>query len=137
MAETNTELVKSLYAAVANGDPGTLFAAFDPQIVWNEAEGFAYAQGNPYVGPQRIAEGIFGRLMTEWDGFTVAPKQVIAEGETVVATGRYGGTFKATGARLDAQFVHVWTIRGGKVTSFQQYTDTLQFARVMEQGAGV
>jgi uncharacterized protein len=137
MAENNVQLMKSLYAAFAKGDAGTVFATFDPQIVWTEAENFAYADGNPYVGAQRIGEGIFGRLATEWDGFAVIPEQFIGEGNTVVSTGRYRGTYKATGVPVDAQFVHVWTIRNGKVATFQQYTDTLQFARAMGQIAAV
>jgi hypothetical protein len=45
--------------------------------------------------------------------------------------GRYGGTLKASGATLDSQYCHVYRFRGGKVVSFQQYTDTSQWARLM------
>jgi uncharacterized protein len=41
-----------------------------------------------------------------------------------VVEARYTGTFKQTGKELDAQVCHVWNIRDGKVTSFQQYVDT-------------
>ena len=133
----NVQLMKSLYAAFATGDAATVFAVFDPGIVWNEAENFAYAEGNPYVGAQRIGEGIFGRLATEWDNFQVEPQQFVGDGDTVVSIGRYRGTYKATGKSVDAQFVHVWTLRNGKIASFQQYTDTLQFARAMGQAAAV
>ena len=30
-----------------------------------------------------------------------------------------------------AQFAHVWKLRGGKVVSFQQYTDTLQATKAV------
>ena len=36
----------------------------------------------------------------------------------------------STGKPLDAQVAHVWDLRGGKVTRFQQYTDTWQVAQV-------
>lgn len=129
MAGENLQLIQSVYAAVAAGDGGAVLAALDPQIVWNEAENFVYAGGNPYVGPQRVGEGVLGRLGAEWDGFAVVPHQFVSDGDTVVSLGRYRGTFKATGAAVDAQFVHVWTVRHGKIAAFQQYTDTLQFAR--------
>jgi ketosteroid isomerase-like protein len=35
------------------------------------------------------------------------------------------------GARLDAQFCHEYRFRDGKVVSFQQYTDSAQWARLM------
>ena len=42
--------------------------------------------------------------------------------------GRYRGTMKATRRHFDAQFAHVWRVRNGKIVSFQQYTDTKQWA---------
>ena len=38
---------------------------------------------------------------------------------------------KAGGARLDSPFCHVYRFDGGKVVTFQQYTDTAQWARLM------
>ena len=132
MTQSNGEIIRSLYAAFGRGDAGAVLSLFDAGIVWNEAEGHPYADRNPYVGPQQVAEGVFARIMTEWDGFTVTPERYVEEGETVVATGRYRGAWKATGCPLDAQFVHVWTIREGRVVAFQQYADTLQFVRAMD-----
>ena len=130
MRSSPREIIKSLYDAFARGDAATVLGMFDPGIVWNEAENIPYADRNPYIGPQQVAEGVFGRIMTEWDGFTVTPEKLLQDGDTVVAIGRYRGTFRATSQRLDAQFVHVWTLQGGRVTQFQQYADTAQFLRV-------
>jgi ketosteroid isomerase-like protein len=47
-----------------------------------------------------------------------------------VVEARYTGTFKKTGKGLDAQVCHVWKIRDGKITSFQQYADTAQLQDV-------
>jgi hypothetical protein len=44
--------------------------------------------------------------------------------------GRYTGTYKKTGRKFDAQVCHVWKIRDGKITSFQQYVDTAQMQDV-------
>ena len=130
----NSQVVQSMYAALAGGDIPGFFGAFDPGIVWNEAEHFPYADGNPYVGPEKVAAGIFGRIGSEWEGFSATPQQFVAQGDTVVAIGRYRATYKATARPVDAQFVHVWTVRNGKVTAFQQYTDTLQFALATNTG---
>ena len=132
MSTANKALIESLYAAVAQGDIPTFFGAMDPQIVWTEAENFLYADRNPYVGPQQIGDGVFGRLLTEWSGFTVTPEQMVADDESVAVVGRYAGTNNATGVPVHAQFVHVWTIREGRITRFQQFTDTLQFARASQ-----
>jgi len=46
--------------------------------------------------------------------------------------GNYHGTLKASGAALDAQYCHVYRFRDGKAVTFQQYTDTAQWARLMK-----
>ena len=38
---------------------------------------------------------------------------------------------KNGGAPLDAPFCHVYRFQGGKIVTFQQYTDTAQWARLM------
>ena len=124
------ETVKAAYAAFGRNDPSVLFGAMDPAISWNEAEGSPLADGNPYVGPQAIGEGVFARLMSAIDNFTAVPSTFIDGGDQVVVIGRYGGTMKAGGATLDAPFVHVYRFRDGKAIAFQQYTDTAQWARL-------
>ena len=128
--QTNHALIASLYEAFARGDAATVLGAFHPEIVWQEAEGNPLADRNPYVGPQQVGEGVFARLGADYAGFVVTPATLHDAGDTVVAEGRYTGTGRATGLPLDAQFVHVWTLRDGKITRFQQYADTAQLVRV-------
>jgi ketosteroid isomerase-like protein len=132
MTSKNVELVRGLYSAFSCGDVGAVLGALAPGVVWNEAEGNRYADGNPYVGPQAVAAGVFARLGGEWDGFAVKMDEILDAGDTVVACGRYTGSYKATGKPINAQVVHVWTIADGKIAAFQQYTDTLQMARAIE-----
>ncbi len=126
MSQANVDLMKSLYDAFARGDAAAVLGGMDPGIVWNEAENFPYADRNPYVGPVAVAGGVFGRIAAEWDDFRVVPEELLDAGDTVVALGRYSGTYKSTGKSINAQFVHVWRLSQGKVTRFQQYADTAQ-----------
>lgn len=125
------ETIKAAYAAFGRNDPSVLFGAMDPAIAWNEAEGNPLAEGNPYVGAQAVGEGVFARLMTAIDGFTAVPDTFIDGGDHVVVLGRYGGTMREGGAALDAPFCHVYRFNGDKVVTFQQFTDTAQWARLM------
>ena len=129
MSAENVSLVKAIYAAFASGDVPAAIAAMSPAIAWNEAENFPYADGNPYVGPEAIVGGVFARLASEWDGFHVEPERFLDAGDTVVMTGRYGGTCRATGRAMSPQVAHIWTVADGKVTGFQQLVDTLAVAR--------
>lgn len=130
MSEENVALVRAVYDAFAAGDIAGVLARMGPDMVWNEAENFPYADGNPYCGPEAILGGIFARLGSEWDGFAAVPEEFLDAGGTVVVLGRYRGICKATGLAMDAQMAHVWRVADGKAVRFQQYTDTLQAARV-------
>lgn len=131
----NSETVRAFYEAMGRGDISFVLGVFDPQIEWNEAENFIYADGNPYVGASAILSGVLGHFATEWDQFRATPEQILDAGDTVVSLGRYSGTYKATAAAVNAQFVHVFTLRDGKVVKFQQYTDTAQFRDAVNRGA--
>jgi len=122
------DIVKGLYDAFGKGNVPGVLGTFDPQIQWREAENFLYAGGNPYVGPQAVAEGVFQRIVSDVENFAVLPERFVEGGDTVVVEGRYRGKMKANGTPVDAQFAHVWQLRDGKVVRFQQYTDTKQWA---------
>ncbi|HEX5227823.1 MAG TPA: nuclear transport factor 2 family protein [Bryobacteraceae bacterium] len=132
----NSQTVESFYAAMGRGDIPSALATLDPQIVWREAENFVYADHSPYMGIDAVLSGLFARLGGEWDGFSAVPDQIVDGSDTVVALGRYGGVYKATGAKVNAQFVHVFRFQNGKVAEFQQYTDTAQFKDVVARRAG-
>lgn len=131
MSHDNVETVRGLYESFGAGDVPSVLGKMDKGIEWNEAENFIYADGNPYVGPQAILEGVFMRLGTEWEGFSVTPEEWMDAGPRVVVLGTYSGTHRGTSKRVRAQFAHVWSLKEGRVVRFQQYTDTKQFAEVV------
>lgn len=131
MNSDHAAVIRQLYDAFGRGDVATVLGAFDTQIDWREAEGFPYADGNPYVGPNAVAQGVFGRLVGDWDDFRVQLAEILPTPDGAVALGRYSGKYKATGRAVDAQFAHVWRIKDGRISGFQQYTDTAQFNRAI------
>jgi len=127
---SNSDIVQGMYDAFAEGDVESVLAVMDSTIVWNEAEGFIYADGNPYEGPGAVVEGVFARLGAEWDYWRLEVSSIINTDDGALAQGRYVAKKKDSGAELNSQFAHVWTIKDGKAMAFQQYTDTKQAAEV-------
>lgn len=124
---TNLSVIQGAYDAFDKGDIPSVLATMAPDIEWNEAENFPYADGNPYIGPDAILNGVFARIGGEWEGFTLVDRAYYEVGtDMVLTTGRYQGKFKATGKDVNAQFAHLWWLKDGKTTRFQQYTDTKQ-----------
>ena len=128
----NVTLLKGLYDAFARGDIPAVLGAMSPGIKWYEAENNPYMpSGEAWVGPDAVLNNLFMRLGTEWGGFNVHPKLFHGAGDSVIVEARYSGTYKATGKSIDAQACHVWDIKDGKVTSFQQYLDTAKIQDAM------
>lgn len=128
-------VVETVYAAFAQGDMEGFAALMAPGIVWNEAEGNPYADMNPYIGPEAVMSGLMARFVSEWEDISVTPHEFVVEGDRVVVFGRYGETWKATGKVLDIPFVHSWTVQNGRLTAFQQYTDTAALVATMTGSA--
>lgn len=122
---TNLAIIEQLYQDFANGNVPGVIANMHESIVWNEAENFPYADGNPYIGPLAVVEGVFARCLSEWDGFAANMNELYNAGDHIFATGRYAGKNKISGREMNPQAVHVWTLANGKIVKFQQYIDTL------------
>jgi len=120
----NVATIDNLYKAFAKGDIPSVLGGLDANIVWNEAEGNKYADGNPYKGPDAILNGVFGRILAEHEYFTLDEIQLHEmSNNQVLATLRYKAKHK-NGNEYNAQVAHHWTLQNGKVTAFKQYVDT-------------
>jgi len=128
-APGNISLIDGLYKAFAVGDIPSVLGILDAEIVWNEAEGNSYADGNPYKGPEAVLNGVFARIGADHEYFNL--EDIILHemsNDQVLATLRYKGKLKENGAIFDTQAAHLWTLKDGKVVVFQQYVDTKQLA---------
>ena len=123
--------IKATCAAFARHDLQVLSGAFAVDVEWREADGNPLADWNPYIGAQVIGDGIFGRLLGAIDGFTAAPDRFVDGGDDVIVLGRCGSTMKQGGASLDSRSCHAARCAAGRIVSFQQYTDSAQWARLI------
>ena len=130
----NIQVIDNLYKAFATGDIPTVLGSMSPDITWNEAESNSLADGNPYIGPDAILNGVFARLGDRHEYFNLVDIQLHNMSDNkVFATLRYDGKVKSTGKAYNAQVAHLWTMNGeGKIKGFQQYVDTKKLA---ESGA--
>ena len=68
-------------------------------------------------------------LARDWEEFSAEVDDFVAQDDRVVSFGSYAGTYRQTGRSMSAPFVHVWTVRDGRLSRFNIYTDT---AKVLE-----
>ena len=121
----NMAVIQKLYDDFTKGDMEAVGATLDANIEWNEAENFPYADGNPYIGFDAILNGVFARIGAEWEYWNLVDLNYhdMANNQVLV-TGRYQGKYKINSAVIDIQMAHLWNLKDGKVTKFQQFADT-------------
>lgn len=123
----NISVIDGLYQAFAKGDIPTVLGMLDPKVEWIEAEGNLYADGNPYIGPDAVLNGVFARVGEDYEYFNVVDVKLHEmSNNQVLATLRYQAKLKKTEKTIDAQVAHHLTLNDGKITKFQQHVDTKQ-----------
>jgi len=119
-------VVQEVYGAFGRGDIPGLLAMLTEDVVWavEGREGDYPTFGTRY-GPSGALE-FFQALGATEDitGFDV--NSLHPSGDTVLGQGRISLTLKTNGKSLAYDFVHVFTVRDGKVASFKEYYDTAQ-----------
>lgn len=122
--KTPISVINEFYSAFERGDAETALATLSSDIRWMEAEDFPYADQNPYLGIEQV-RSMFGRVIADWDDLAIHIHEILPIGEDkVIVEGRYAGKFRATGKVMDCQMAHIWTVKNGKSTCFQQYANT-------------
>ena len=127
---TNKELIQGLYESFASGDIPAVIGAFADDIAWTEADGFPLA--GTYIGPQAVVENVFMRLGEFSDNWGAVVDRFVADGDTVVADGKYTWNHKESGEPCEVRMAHVWTLADGKVVTFSQHVDTAVFRELIK-----
>ncbi len=128
MSNSNVTLVQSLYAAFLKGEVDTIVAALAPNVDWQTV---GRSKDFPPFGPRKGREAVqdFFRLVAENEEFAeFTPREFFGVDDRVFALGNYAGKVKKSGRPFASEWVHVFTVRDGKVTRFREHTDTAQFA---------
>jgi len=125
----NTALIQKVYDAFSRGDLQTILNNLTEDIDW----GFEAPQIIPYAGQRKGAAQVtkfFEALATTQTGQKLTPHTFVAQGDHVATLGRYSGTVNATGRKFDVPVAHFFTIRGGKIASFVNVTDSAAMVEV-------
>lgn len=130
-AAGNVDIIRGGYAAFAAGDIPGVLALFDDDMVWSTLASIRF--GGVYHGPAGAGE-FFSTLPQNFAELRVEPERFIDAGDTVVASGRHRGR-TATGNSFDVPWVHIWTLRDGRATSFTEVMDSAPVVEALGQAA--
>lgn len=131
MTEHNVSTVRGAYEAFARQDIPAVLATMDPAIDWYSPDELPF--GGRFHGPEEVV-GYFQALASTFDSLEVIPDRVLDAGEDhVVIEGR--DRVVIDGAPLEVGFLHLATLRAGKIVGFREYTDSGKLARHLDRTA--
>ena len=125
----NIETVKKMYEFFAAKDNEGIRNIFDQNIRWNQMKGFS--NGGQYIGADAIFDKVFGGFRLNWINWKATITRYIDSGDGVFVIGFYEGTYKPTEKSMKADFACEYKVKDGKITEFNQYTDTFLIGETM------
>jgi uncharacterized protein len=87
--------------------------------------------GGQHQGPEAVFENVFEGFRKNWSDWKATIARYIDSGDGVFMIGYYEGTYKTTGRYMKAEFAYEYKVRQGKITEFNQYTDTFLIGQAM------
>jgi ketosteroid isomerase-like protein len=126
MSNGNVALVKSLYEAFGRGEIGTIVGAVTADASWEiVGRKSDFPTFGMFRGPAGVEE-FFGAVGQNLDFTEFAPKEFYSTDDKVFVLGHYTMKIKKTGRPMQSDWIHVFSISGGKVAGFREFTDTAQ-----------
>jgi uncharacterized protein len=128
----NTAIAQQAYDNFKKGDIQALLNLMSDDIIWELPE----IEDVPIAGSRsgRDAVGEFFAMMArDQDVIVFEPREFVAEGDKVVALGHYQWRVRDTDREFATDFVHVFTIRNGKIVAFREHFDTAAVASAYQK----
>ncbi len=118
-----------------NFQTGNIVALVDQvtdDIVWQLPEVEGVALSGTRTGRDGVTE-FFATVARDQDVIEFEPREFVAQNDKVVALGHYRWRVRKTGRDFASDFVHVFTIRDGKIAAFREHFDTAVAAAAYRQ----
>ncbi|MFN0122221.1 MAG: nuclear transport factor 2 family protein [Blastocatellia bacterium] len=121
--QTNVQIIQQAYAAFGQGNVQGILALLSEDVRWHVAPAANVAYTGTRMGKAGALEFFTGLGAAE-ETLQFAPGEFVAQGDRVMVIGQYAGRVRETGREYQTYFIHAFTVRGGLITSFDEYTDT-------------
>jgi ketosteroid isomerase-like protein len=121
---TASEVVRRFYAAAQAHDAAAILTLLHPRFQAHTAPGMPCDAGGAFQGPQETLARVWGAVLTDYDTAPFDETWQETTDGSIVVTGHYRGTARATGRSYQAEFAHLWRVTEGQISWLHQYTDT-------------
>ena len=122
MADALT-IVQTAYAAFGRGDIPALLEMLTEDVRWQ----FVGDRKAPYTGTTKGRSQVgewFGSVAQADDIQTFEPRQFLVGADHVSVIGWERSVAKPSGKAFESEWVHIWRVRDGRISSFLGMLDT-------------
>jgi ketosteroid isomerase-like protein len=122
-APANVEIVQGLYAAFARRDIPAMVEMLSPEVEWAEPSNPFNPAGGTRHGHEGFLDWIEIGRRSE-DILVLEPHKMLIDEDSVAVVGFMRCRAIHTGKEYESDFVHLVTVKDGKVVKFQEFFDT-------------
>jgi ketosteroid isomerase-like protein len=122
MTHPDIETMKTAYELANGGDIPAMLRVMDSRVEWHEPGG-GNAPAGTFNGVDEVLASVFGSVPGSFTEYRAEPDRFLRDGAGNVVV---SGTFRArttSGRDIEAPFVHVWSMRDGKVVRLTNHVD--------------
>jgi ketosteroid isomerase-like protein len=120
--EENTKLIGEVFAAFGRGDVPMILGLLTDDVHWNSHLDAIVPWGGDWSGKDKVP-GFFGALGGSIEVQAHPVHQIVAQGDTVVATGDVSFRVRASGRTGESSWVYIFKVKDGRLTSYDQFND--------------
>ena len=124
MIEENVKIVQQMYLSFGQGDIPAVLNGLADDIDWCQLgpEGIF-----PFAGPRRGKNEMMSYFQALGQALNIQvfePREFIPHDDKVIVLGHEKGEAKPTGRKYEFDWIHVFTLRDGKIVQYRDYYDT-------------
>ena len=132
MSKQNTAIAQQAYENFKTGNIQALLDQLSDDVTWQLPE----IKGVPLAGKRTGRDDVrdfFATVARDQEVLEFEPLEAVAQGDKVVSLGHYKWRVKETGREFESDFVHVFTIRDGKIVAFREHFDSAVVAAAYQK----
>ena len=130
--QENIVVVQQAYNNFKTGNIRALVDQMTDDVVWQLPE----IKNVAIAGTRRGREGVtdfFATVARDQEVLEFEPRKFVAQHDTVVSLGYYQWHVKETGRDFASDFVHIFTIRDGRIAGFREHFDSAVVAAAYQK----
>src|SRR5712692_3182890 len=130
--QENTAIAQQAYNNFKTGNIEALLDQLSADVTWQLPE----MKGVPLAGKRSGRDGVadfFATVARDQEVLEFEPREFVAQGDKVVSLGHYKWRVKDTGREFATDFVHIFTVRDGKIAAFREHFDTAAVAAAYQK----